>query len=138
MDRQKPEAGSDYRADELYVNAAGDLTYLFSGMDNDTRYWLASDLDRKEGHDATRLFQDTLDQTGRMPARMITDGLNSYRAAAEEVLHLTEHVREIHITGRKKGKDNNRMERLNVAIRDRERPAGACKASTHASSAASG
>ena len=123
MDRQKPETGSDYRADELYVKVAGDLMYLFSSMDNDTRYWLASDLaDRKEGHDATKLFQDTLEQTGKIPARMITDGLNSYRVAAEEVLPLTEHVREIHITGPKKGKDNNnRMERLNGTIRDREK-----------------
>ena len=33
---------------------------------------------------------------------MITDGLNSYRVAAEEVLPMTEHVREIHITGPKR------------------------------------
>ena len=123
MDKQKPETGSDYRADELYVKVAGDLMYLFSSMDNDTRYWLASDLaDRKEGHDATKLFKDTLEQTGKIPAKMITDGLNSYRVAAEEVMPLTEHVREIHITGPKKGKDNNnRMERLNGTIRDREK-----------------
>ena len=123
MDRQKPETGSDYRADELYVKIDGFLKYLFSSMDNDTRYWLASDLaDRKEGHDATKLFKDTLEQAGKIPAKMITDGLNSYRVAAEEVLPLTEHVREIHITGRKKGKDNNnRMERLNGTIRDREK-----------------
>ena len=53
---------------------------------------------------------------------MITDGLNSYRVAAEEVLPLAEHVREIHITEHKKSKDNNnRMERLNGTIRDREK-----------------
>ncbi len=38
MDRQRPETGSDYRADELYVKVAGDLMYLFSSTDNDTRY----------------------------------------------------------------------------------------------------
>ena len=38
------------------------------------------------------------------------------------MLLVTEHVREIHITGHKKGKDNNnRMERLNGAILDREK-----------------
>ena len=35
---------------------------------------------------------------------------------------MTEHVREIHITGVRKGKDNNnRMEWLNGTIRDREK-----------------
>lgn len=85
-------------------------------------HWLASDLvDRKEGHNATKLFKDTLEQADKNPDRMITDGLNSYRVAGEEGLPLTEHVHKIHITGHKKGKDNNRVERLNGSIRDREK-----------------
>ena len=123
MDRQRPAVGDTFRADELYVNAGGERKYLFASMDDETRYWLATDLaDRKEGHDAGKLFKDTLEQADKIPGTMITDGLNSYRVAAVEVLPATEHVREIHITGRKKGKDNNnRMERLNGTIRDREK-----------------
>ena len=52
---------------------------------------------------------------------MTTDGLNSYRVAAGEVLPATEHVREIRITGHKKGEDSGRMERLNCTIRDMEK-----------------
>lgn len=123
MDSLNPAVGSKFRADELYVNAGGEKKYLFASMDDDTRYWLAMDLaDRKEGHDATRLFADTLEQADKIPDTMVTDGLNSYRKAAKSVMPLTEHIREIHITGMKKGRDNNnRMERLNGTIRDREK-----------------
>ena len=124
MDQQKPEVGNTWRADEVYVNAGGEKKYLFASMDDDTRFWLSADLaDRKEGHDAARLFQDAMDHAGGwMPDNMITDGLNSYRVAVKSEMPLTEHTREIHITGTKKGKDNNnRMERLNGTIRDREK-----------------
>ena len=123
MDRQRPDVGNTLRADELYVNAGGERKYLFALMDDETRFWLASDLaDRKEGHDAGKLFRDTLEQVGKIPAKMITDGLNSYRVAAESEMPMTEHTREIHITGLKKGKDNNnRTERLNGTIHDREK-----------------
>lgn len=123
MNEQQPETGDTARADEVWVNVGGRKKYLFASMDNETRYWLASDLaDRKEGHDATVLFKDTVKQAGKQPKKMITDGLNSYRVAAASEMPATEHVREIHITGRKKGKDNNnRMERLNGTIRDREK-----------------
>lgn len=123
MDAQKPGTGGTFRADEVWVSAGGRKKYLFASMDDETRYWLAQDLaDRKEGHDATRLFADTLEQAGKIPDSVVTDGLNSYRKAAKSVMPLTEHIREIHITGVKKSKDNNnRMERLNGTIRDREK-----------------
>lgn len=65
----------------------------------------------------------TVDQTGKIPNEMITDGLPSYRKAVKkEFGGLAIHTSEIHLTGRKKGKDNNnRMERLNGTIRDREK-----------------
>ena len=90
-------------------------------MDDTTRYWLSSDLaERKEGHDASKLFKDTINHVDKIPDTMITDGLGSYMEAAREVMPLAEHTREIHIQGRYKGKDNNKMERLNGTIRDRE------------------
>ena len=38
MGRQRPETGNDYRADGFDVKVVGDLMYLASSMDNDTRY----------------------------------------------------------------------------------------------------
>lgn len=61
------------------IKVAGDFMYLFYSMDNDTRYWLASDLANcKEGHDAAKLFKDTPEQTGKISYKVITDDLNSY------------------------------------------------------------
>ena len=39
-----PRIGDWVRADEVWVKIAGKQCYLFASMDDDTRYWLASDL----------------------------------------------------------------------------------------------
>lgn len=49
---------------------------------------------------------------------MVTDGLPSYHVAAKEALKETQHIREIRLTG---SIHNNKMERLNGEIRDREK-----------------
>ena len=93
-------------------------------MDDETRYWLAFDLaDTKHAHRAEKLFKMTKDQAGKIPDEFVTDGINSYKTAARsEFGDLTNHISEIHITGRKVGKDNNnKMKRLNGTIRDREK-----------------
>ncbi len=108
----------------MYVNAEGKKMYLFASMDDETRYWLSSDLaEKKHGHKAEKLFRNTIDYAGKYPDEMITDGLGSYKQAARNEFHgLVKHTSEIHITGRKVGKDNNnKMERLNGTIRDREK-----------------
>lgn len=122
METLHPGVGRTWRADEIYVKIGGKMNYLFASMDDDTRYWLSNDLaDRKEGHDATKLFRDTMNHADKIPNSMITDGLGSYREAARETMPLTKHVREIHVQGKYRGKDNNnKMERLNGTIRDRE------------------
>lgn len=65
----------------------------------------------------------TKDQANKYPRTFITDGLKSYKTAARsEFKDHTKHVSEIHISGFKVGKDNNnKMERLNGTIRDREK-----------------
>lgn len=92
-------------------------------MDDETRYWLAFELvDIKHSRRVENLFKMTKEQTGKIPDEFVTDGLNSYKTAARaEFGDLANYVSEIHITGRKVGKDNNKMERLNGTIRDREK-----------------
>ena len=47
-----------WRADELYLNAKGDMKYLFALMDDKTGFWIAQEVaDTKHQHDARRLFQ---------------------------------------------------------------------------------
>ena len=122
MNTAKPDVGNKWRADEVYVNADSKKKYLFASMDDETRLWMALDLaEKKTGHDASKLFEDTMKLADRYPKQMITDGLGSYKQASRDVFKdMVDHVSEIHITGLKKCKDNNKMERLNGTIRDRE------------------
>ena len=51
-----PRVGNWFRADEVWVKIAGKQCYLFASMDDNTMYWLASDLaDNKFHHNADSL-----------------------------------------------------------------------------------
>jgi transposase-like protein len=119
-----PQVGETWRADEMYVKFKGNMKYLFSMMDDETRFWIAQEVaDRKEGHDARRFFRESAKAGGKVPSVLITDGLNSYGAAFNQVYSYTTgkhpvHIREISLVG---SVHNNKMERMNGEIRDRER-----------------
>jgi putative transposase len=55
---------------------------------------------------------------GKQPKTIITDGLPSYAVASNEVFQGTEHIRQIQL---KEIVHNNKMERMNGEIRDREK-----------------
>jgi transposase-like protein len=55
---------------------------------------------------------------GKQPKTLITDGLPSYAKACEWAFDGTQHIREIRLSGKV---HNNKMERLNGEIRDREK-----------------
>jgi transposase-like protein len=125
VEKITPSVGDTWRADELYVKVKGDMKYLFALMDDETRFWIAQEVaDTKHRHDAGRLFQMGKEATGKSPKTLITDGLAAYQLAykrefwTREKAARTEHVRDIHISG---DKNNNKMERLNGEIRDREK-----------------
>jgi putative transposase len=115
-----PRVGDWFRADEVWVKVAGKQNYLFASMDDDTRYWLASDMaDNKFQHNADNLLQLTKLQAGKSPRNFITDGLPAYMKSSKRVFGKnTNHIRHIHLKG---DKNNNKMERLNGEIRDREK-----------------
>ena len=56
---------------------------------------------------------------GKQPKTLITDGLPSYSLACQQVLEGTNHIRKITLKG--KVHNNNKMERMNGEIRDREK-----------------
>ncbi|MDV3293513.1 MAG: DDE-type integrase/transposase/recombinase [Nitrososphaerales archaeon] len=115
----EPQVSDIWRADELYVKVKGDMKYLFAVMDDETRFWIAQEVSNvKEGANASRLFMEAKSVAGKSPATLITDGLNSYReASALDFPHAT-HVREIALAGHI---HNNKMERMNGEVRDREK-----------------
>ena len=124
IEKLKPKVSDTWRADEVYVKIEGNMKYLFALMDDETRYWIAQEVaETKYKHDARKLFQLAKKVTGRKPEILITDGLKSYHQAyMKEFWTLrnprTKHIRHIKIRG---DHNNNKMERLNGEIRDREK-----------------
>ncbi len=118
-----PRVGGWFRADEVWVKINGKQCYLFANMDDDTRYWLASDLaDNKFQHNANNLLRMTKQQSGKSPRNFITDGLPAYAKSSKRVFgKKTNHVKHIHLAGKRDKDNNNKMERLNGEIRDREK-----------------
>jgi putative transposase len=120
-----PNVSDTWRADELYVKIKGDMKYLFALMDDETRFWIAQEVaESKYKHDARRLFQLGVKATGKKPMTIITDGLPAYHDAYKKEFWTlkkvtrTEHVNAIKLSG---NMNNNKMERFNGEIRDREK-----------------
>ena len=125
LDKKVPQVGDAWRADEVYTRIRGEMKYVFSLMDSETRFWIAQEVaSRKEGHDASSLFRMGKEITQMKPKVIITDGLHSYSEAYRKEFwtvqreHRTIHIRNVHLQG---DMNNNQMERLNGEFRDREK-----------------
>ena len=130
-----PDVGKWYRADEVWVKVDGKKHYLFATMDDDTRYWLAGELaDSKDKHDADNIFRMTKAHAGgKNPSVLISDKLPAYQKAARKIFGTkTYHKSDAGIRSKRIGPSgktsganyhpsNNKMERLNGTIRDREK-----------------
>jgi len=120
----KPNVSDTWRADELWVKINGNMKYLFAMMDDETRYWIAQEVaDTKYRHDARNLLRMSKEVMGKKPTTFITDGLDSYHIAylKEYYSHnkpRTKHIQHIKLRG---DVNNNKMERMNGEIRDREK-----------------
>jgi len=124
LDKLKPDVSDTWRADELWMKFKGDMKYVFAIMDDETRFWIAQEVaETKHRHDARNLFQLAKKVTGKKPDVMITDGLRSYHDAYKKEFWTlrnprTKHIRHIKLRG---DMNNNKMERLNGEIRQREK-----------------
>jgi transposase-like protein len=125
VEKITPNVSDTWRADELYVKIKGDMKYLFALMDDETRFWIAQEVaESKYKHNARVLFQLGVKATGKKPMTIITDGLPAYHDAYKKEFWTmkketrTEHIRHITIRG---DRNNNKMERFNGEIRDREK-----------------
>jgi putative transposase len=124
LDKIVPNVSDTWRADELWMKFKGDMKYVFAIMDDETRFWIAQEVaESKFKHDARKLFQLAKKVTGKKPMTMITDGLPAYHDAYKKEFRTlrkprTEHIRHIKLKG---DHNNNKMERLNGEIRQREK-----------------
>jgi putative transposase len=124
VEQMKPNVSDTWRADELWIKVNGDLKYLFAMMDDETRFWIAQEVaETKDRHDTRTLLRMSKELMGKKPLTFITDGLHSYHLAYKKEFYTntkpkTQHVKEIAFAGRV---HNNKMERMNGEIRDREK-----------------
>jgi len=120
-DNLTPNVSDTWRADEVFVRVKGDIKYLFALMDDETRYIIAQEVaETKDRHDAGALFHKGSIVAGKKPQLIITDGLPAYHAAFNKEYYGEgrRHLNTIKLTGKH---NNNRMERVNGEIRDREK-----------------
>jgi transposase-like protein len=124
LEQMTPQVSDTWRADEVFIKVSGNLKYLFAMMDDETRFLIAQEVaDTKNHHDATNLFVKSKQVAGKKPMKLITDGLPAYREAYLKQFWTRENPRTEHVSHiRLKGdRNNNKMERLNGEIRDREK-----------------
>jgi putative transposase len=125
LDKITPQVSDTWRADELFLKVKGEMKYLYAMMDNETRFWIAQQVaETKYTADITPLFRQGKKLAGKAPSTIITDGAFNFHSAFEKAYYrenkalAIEHIRHVRMTG---DKNNNRMERLNGEIRDREK-----------------
>jgi transposase-like protein len=125
LDKITPNVSDTWRADEMWIKIHGNMKYMFAMMDDETRFWIAQEVaNTKETHDARNLFKMARERAGKKPQILITDGLKSYHEAynheywTRQMETRTVHIRHITLTGEH---HNNKMERMNGEIRDREK-----------------
>jgi transposase-like protein len=125
LDKITPQVSDTWRADELFLKVKGNTKYLYALMDDETRFWIAKEVaDTKYTADITPLFREGKKRTGKAPSTIITDGAFNFHSAFERAYWretkalAIEHIRHVRMSG---DKNNNRMERLNGEIRDREK-----------------
>lgn len=124
LDQIKPQVSDTWRADEIYLKVSGNLKYLFAMMDDETRFLIAQEVaDSKYLHDVSKLFRKSREVAGKRPMKLITDGLPAYHQAFKQEYRTRKNpipIHEKHITIRG-DRNNNKMERINGEIRDREK-----------------
>jgi putative transposase len=121
-----PEVGDTWRTDEMYVKFSGNMKYLFAMMDDETRFRISQMVaDHKGTDDVTPMFKEAKEVTGKIPKTLISDGANNFHEAYRNEFwsqfgetESAAHVREIRMAG---AVHNNKMERQNGEVRDREK-----------------
>ena len=124
-----PNVSDTWRTDEMFVKFSGNMKYLFAMMDDETRFRISQMVADHKGTDDVRpMFKAAIEATGKIPKTLISDGADNFHAAYySEFKHPSNlygegesatHIREIRMAG---VVHNNKMERQNGEVRDREK-----------------
>jgi transposase-like protein/DNA-directed RNA polymerase subunit M/transcription elongation factor TFIIS len=125
VDTLHPELSRVFHADETKVNIRGQWVWLWHLMDGDTRFLLANHVSQgRTVADAREAFREAK-AVAKTDARvLLTDGLESYKQAAQREFPDAVHVAGIGIQGRI---NNNRMERYHSTFKERSKVMRAIK-----------
>ncbi|MGC1927539.1 MAG: DDE-type integrase/transposase/recombinase, partial [Candidatus Nitrosopolaris sp.] len=124
LEKITPNVADAWRADELYLKVRGNPKYLFALMDDQTRFWIAQQIaDTKYTSTIRSLFAHAKEIAGKRPNTMITDGAPNFADAFKKEFFTisnprTRHISHIRLQG---DHNNNKMERMNGEVRDREK-----------------
>ena len=122
-----PRVSETWRTDEIFIKIRGKKKLQYSMLDHETRFMITQFVaDTKGTENVTPMFKEAMMIADKKPTILISDGAPNFHDAwkseyrAKNFLQKeTQHIRHIHMKG---DKNNNRMERLNGTIRDREIP----------------
>lgn len=118
----EPWVGDKWHADEVFTKFSGKLEYLWHVMDADTRYLLVSRVTaQRNDRDALAVMREARTLAGKVPDEVVTDGLYAYQHAVRSQLRGAKHTREIHVSKPDRYPQNNRVERLNGTVRQRQK-----------------
>jgi putative transposase len=124
LEQIKPNVGNAWRTDELFLKVNGDMKYLYALMDDDTRFWSAQQIaDTKYTANINPLFKQGKELTGKRPNTLISDGARNFNDSFNKEFYTnttprTRHISHIRLQG---DHNNNKMERFNGEVRDREK-----------------
>lgn len=125
LDKITPQVSDTWATDELFLKVKGNMKYLYAMMDEQTRFWIAQEVaDTKYTADLRPLFQLAKQVAGKSPRTLVSDGAANFHEAYLKDFYTakletrTEHIRHIRLAG---DYNNNKMERMNGEIRDREK-----------------
>ncbi len=124
VEKIKPKVGDAWRTDELYLKIRGNTKYLYAILDDQTRYLIAQQVsDTKYSADIRPMFRKAKLITGKRPNTLISDGAPNFNQAFKDEFFTrrsprTRHIRHIRLSG---DINNNKMERFNGEVRDREK-----------------
>jgi putative transposase len=124
LDKITPRVSTAWRTDELYLKVKGNTNYLYALMDDETRFWIAQQVaETKNTADITPLFSKGKEVAGTRPNTLISDGAPNFHTAFNRELYTNKWPRSRHINHIRLQGDhnNNKMERMNGEIRDREK-----------------
>ena len=129
VDQLVPQVSGIWHSDEMTLNIRNldnheNLRWMWNVMDNESRFWLASQItEKRETTDARNVLAEARNLAKIRPMAIVTDGLRAYQHAITKEFYTmkaprTQHVR---VPNTRNRSNNNMVERLQGTIRERNK-----------------